>query len=469
MMFRSIFSKLLATNLLIIILVISVLFLAITIIYQDYVFEQKQQVLKQTGHYVNILLNQLEAKDISQEELNVALDSMGYVSDAKIYAIRIDKKALENPQNLQLGEGLEGNYLLSDFQAILNGDEVFRQQQYSKNFNMMMIFAGIPWTTDSGIAGTILLFSPVSRITGHLKQLNLVIGFTALFFILLSSLVIYFNSRRISRPIKEMEQAAGKLASGENTEDLVVKSNDEIGKLAASFNYMKQQLADTEKIRREFIANVSHDMRTPLTSINGFIRGMLDGTIQPQDYNRYLLIIKEETTRLTRLSNEVLQLAKIQAGSTQLNRKILNVKDVLETVSESMKTMLEEKSLTLSVHCEPSLSLSADKDKLKQILINILDNAIKYTPPEGKISLEAIQKENSVLFRIRDTGIGISPEDLPRIFEKFYRVDKSRQSLNGGSGLGLNIAQSLVELHKGKIRAVSDPKKGTEISFNIPL
>lgn len=468
-MFRSIFSKLLASNLLIIVLVITVLFLAVTMIYQDYVFEQKQQALKQTGHYVNILLNQLEAKDISQEELNIALDSMGYVSDAKIYAIRIDKKALENPQNLQLGEGLEESYLLSDFKAILNGEEVFRQQQYSENFNMLMVFAGIPWTTDSGIAGTILLFSPVSRVTGHLKQLNLAIGFTALIFILLSSFVIYFNSRRISKPIKEMEQAAEKLASGESTGDLTVKSKDEIGKLAASFNYMKQQLANTEKMRREFIANISHDMRTPLTSIHGFIGGMLDGTIQPKDYKKYLQIIKEETIRLTKLSNEVLQLAKIQAGNIQLHRKTQNIKDILESVSESMKTLLEQKSMTLSVQCEPGLSLSADRDKLKQILINILDNAVKYTPPKGRISLEATREQNSIIFRIRDTGIGISPEDLPSIFEKFYRVDKSRQSLNGGSGLGLNIAQSLVELHGGKIQAVSYPEKGTEISFSIPL
>lgn len=469
-MFKSIFVKLLVTYLAIIISVIAVLSFFISMTYSWYVFDQKQKELEKTGYYVNELVNKLERKEISQTELNYSLDSMGYISDSSIYAIRIDKKALENPKSIQLGEDLEESYLFSDLQRILNGENVFRKKQYSQKLDTYVVFSGIPWKANSGISGAILLFSPISQISSNITKLNLVIWIMALVLIILSAIVIYFNSLRISKPIKQMEIAAGKLAAGERSDDLiVVDSADEIGKLAKSFNYMKQQLVSTEKMRSDFIASVSHDMRTPLTSINGFVSGMLDGIVKPEDYNKYLNIIKDETIRLTRLTNDILHLAKIQSGSIRLVREKLKVKDMLNFVINSTRAIMEEKSISLTLECDDTLMVCADSDKLKQILINIIDNAVKYTGYGGEICVNvSLRSKPSVTeFRIRDTGIGISAEELPLIFEKFYRVDKSR-SLPGGTGLGLNITKSLIELHGGKIWAVSEMGAGTEIIFELP-
>jgi len=466
-MFKSIFIKLLVTYLAIIISVIAALSLCISMVYNWYVFDQKQKELEKTGYYVSELVNKLENKEISQSELNASLDAMGYISDSMIYAIRIDKKALENPNSIKLSEDLKESYLLSDLQKILDGENVFRKKQYSQKFDAYVVFSGIPWKTNSGITGAILLFSPISQINSNITKLNLVIWIMALVLIILSAIVIYFNSLRISRPIKQMELAAGKLALGEHSDDLVVKSTDEIGKLAKSFNYMKHQLASTEKMRSEFIASVSHDMRTPLTSINGFVSGMLDGIVKPEDYNKYLLIIKEETLRLTKLTNDILQLAKIQSGSLKLFRETLIVKDILDPVISSTRAFMEEKSISFALECDDTITVYADRDKLKQILINILDNAVKYTSYGGEIGIRVNDKSSSREFRIRDTGIGISAEELPLIFEKFYRVDKSRSSPSG-TGLGLNIAKSLIELHEGKIWAVSEMGTGTEIIFELP-
>lgn len=465
-MFKSIFIKLLVTYLAIIITVIAVLSLCISMVYNWYVFDQKQKELEKTGYYVSELVNKLENKVISQTELNASLDAMGYISDSMIYVIRIDKKALETPKSIQLGEDLEESYLLSDLQKILDGENVFRKKQYSQKFDTYVVFSGIPWKTNSGISGAILLFSPISQINSNITKLNLVIWIMAIVLIILSALVIYFNSMRISKPIKQMEIAAGKLASGEHTDDLIVNNADEIGKLAKSFNYMKHQLASTEKMRSEFIASVSHDMRTPLTSINGFVSGMLDGIVQPEDYNKYLLIIKDETLRLTKLTNDILHLAKIQSGSIKLFRENLNVKEIVDSVLSSTKAFKEEKSISLVLECDTTLTVYTDPDKLKQILINILDNAVKYTEHGGEIWISVTCKSSVTEFRIRDTGIGISQEELPFIFEKFYRVDKSRSS-PGGTGLGLNIAKSLIELHEGKIWATSKLGAGTEIIFEL--
>lgn len=466
-MLKSIFSKLLVTYLTIIITVIASLSLFISMVYNWYVFDQKQKELEKTGYYVNELLNKLENKEISQKELKTSLDAMGYISDSTIYAIKTDKQALENPKTIQLDKDLEESYLLSDLQKILGGENVFRKKQYSEKFDMYVVFSGIPWKTNSGISGAILLFSPISQINSNLAKLNLIIWIIAVVFIIISALVIYLNSQKISKPIKQMELAAGKLASGEPSDDLVVNDTDEIGKLAKSFNYMKHQLASTEKMRSEFIASVSHDMRTPLTSINGFVSGMLDGIVQPDDYKKYLTIIKDETVRLTKLTNDILQLAKIQSGSIKLLREKLLVKDILDSVISSTRVFMNNKSIKMALECASTITVYADSDKLKQILINIMENAVKYTDYGGEISISVKSKPTITEFRIRDTGIGISSEELPLIFEKFYRVDKSRSS-PGGTGLGLNIAKSLIELHEGKIWAVSEIGTGTEIIFELP-
>lgn len=467
-MFKSIFKKLLVTYFAIIIAVIGALSLILTMFYSSYVYDEKNRSLVSAATKVNQLANSLSRNEISNDELNSALDSLGYVTDSKIYLVKMNKQSLDTSKALKLGEELDDGFLVSDLGKVLDGQTVFRRKQYSRGLDMDIVFTGVPWKTDTGMEGVILLFSPVSHITREIARINLAIWATAIFFIIVSAVVIYINSLKISKPIRQMEHAASRLAVGETTEDLQVKSRDEIGKLADTFNYMKQQLQNTEKMRKEFIANVSHDLRTPLTSINGFVEGMLDGVVQPEDYNKYLNIIHDETRRLTRLTGEILQLAKIQSGIMKLDRERLSVQDIVSSVIDSTCVLMEEKSLTLFADCAISVHVLADKDKLKQILINIVGNSVKYTDEKGSISINVYETPSATRFSIKDTGIGIPEDELPFIFEKFYRVNKTRHSSQGGAGLGLNIVKSLVELHGGRIWAYSKVGEGTEIVFEIP-
>ncbi len=231
---------------------------------------------------------------------------------------------------------------------------------------------------------------------------------------------------------------------------------------------MKRQLAETEEIRSSFIANVSHDLRTPLTSINGFVEGMLDGIIKIEDYPKYLKIIKSETGRLNRLTSDILQTAKIQSGKIELNKQYIHASEMFVSVVEKMKKLAEEKSISITVECDEETIVHADGDRLYQVLDNVIGNAIKYTVIGGGIRLKAMYVGSGVEFSISDTGEGISEENLLHVFERFYRTDKSRSSVNGGSGLGLSIAKNLVELHGGSIRAESIQGDGTTIIFDIP-
>ncbi len=467
-MFTSIFRKLLTTYLAIIIAAITALSILISHIYGSYIFEEKNRTLLRAAYQINQLAQDLESGRISDGNLQIALNSLGTVTDAKIYLVRVDKKALASPDTLEIGENLDENFLLEDLGKIVDGQTVFRHRQYSARFQMEVVFTGIPWKTADGIEGAILLFSPVSHITDNIAQMNLILWIIAITAILVSAVVIYFNSLRISRPIKKMEAAARKLAEGENTEDILIKDRDEIGMLAQSFNFMKKQLAATEKMRREFIANVSHDLRTPLTSINGFVEGMLDGLVKPENYRKYLLIIHEETTRLTRMTGEILQLAKLQSGSMKLNKLRINAKRLVESVLDAANALMAEKSISCTVACGENIEVFADEDKIRQVLVNLIGNAVQYNREEGTIAITVTESPQTICFSVKDSGIGIPEEELPYIFEKFYRVDKSRQGSQGGTGLGLNIVKSLVELHGGAIRAISRPGAGTEMVFELP-
>ncbi|HEX3030339.1 MAG TPA: HAMP domain-containing sensor histidine kinase [Clostridia bacterium] len=467
-MFKSIFSRMLITYLLLISVIIILLSFAITNIYKWYVFDTKKNELKTAAYQVNKLANGYLKGQTSLDELNASLDSIGYITDSKIYVVKMDKKTLKSTKKLKLGEVLDESYVIKGMQTVLDGKTVFSKEQYSAKMDMYIVFMGVPWQNEKGITGSILIFSPTSILNENIRNIRTIIWTIAVIFILLSIAATYINALRISRPIFKIEQAANKIASGKNAEDIVIKTNDEIERLANSFNHMKKELAKTEEIRREFIASISHDLKTPLTSIKGFVEAMLDNVVEQHEHDKYLHFIEDEASRLTRLTDEILQFAKIQSGNIKLRRENLDVKDIMESVLSSVKIPAEEKSINIKVQCSDNIKVFADEDRLKQVLINILGNAIKYTGKGGNIDVQVEDLFSKVIFRIKDDGMGITPEDLPYIFEKFYRADKSRQSSNGGTGLGLSIAKSLIELHEGRIWALSDYSKGTEICFELP-
>ncbi len=231
---------------------------------------------------------------------------------------------------------------------------------------------------------------------------------------------------------------------------------------------MKEKIAAAENMRREFIASISHDLRTPLTTINGFIQGILDGLIKPEETPRYLGIIRQETIRLMNLTGDILESAKLQSGGIKLCRKYFPLRDFLESFLESAGIKYNNKNIQIVVDCPQSLEIYADEERLKQILDNIISNALKFTGDNGQIIIRAAETPAETLIQIKDNGQGIAPEDLPFIFDKFYRGDKSRHESTGGTGLGLNIVKNLLKLHGGKIEAFSELGKGTTMTVRFP-
>lgn len=271
-MFKSIFRKLLVTNLIIIAVIISSISLILPYVYSQYVFLEKERTLRTIASKVEHTIGDFYDNRAAKKELEATLNAMGYVEDASIYVLKLDKDSLADPATLKLSDEPMEGYLIQDLKLILNGNTVFRRKQYTKAFDTVTTFLGMPLRLGSDTEGAILVFSPISQISGNITKMNLIILSVALLAVAASALVIYLNASRISKPIKVMDIAAKKIAAGEATGDLPVTCLDEVGQLAETFNYMKNKLEETENIRREFIANVSHDLRTPLTSINGLKR-----------------------------------------------------------------------------------------------------------------------------------------------------------------------------------------------------
>lgn len=465
MMFKSIFTKLLVTYLVIIIAVISIISLTLSIALNNYIFGQKQENLERMSLEAQNLVTEYFEGNITLEELNASFNAMGYTTDSRIYAIKVDETKLSDPE--QLGEDLDEAYLIDALKTILSGEKVFLNKQYTEAFDTYMVFLGVPLKIDGQIEGAILTFSPVSQVTSNITKINTVILVVSIFAIVVGAVFIYINSLRVSRPIKKMEEAAKKLALGKKVDDIKITTKDEIGQLSNTFNYMKRQLNAIERMRREFIASISHDLRTPLTSIIGFLEAMLDGLIKPKDYNRYLKSMRDEALRLGRLTEDILESASIQSVNTKLKKEYFNVYNLITDITNSTSSNDRDKETHINVDCPKDLRVFADIDRLKQILINLVSNSIKYSKESVNIFITVKENKDKIVFSVKDNGMGISPEELPFIFDKFYRVDKSRQT-NGGTGLGLNIVKDLVELHGGSIYAQSQINEWTEFTFELP-
>lgn len=271
----------------------------------------------------------------------------------------------------------------------------------------------------------------------------------------------------ITRPLRQMAEVAGRIAGGDYAERVAYESGDDIGRFAGAFNNMAGQLQKTEEVRRELLGTISHEIRTPLATIEGYMQGLMDGVIpaEPETYD----LVRRESSRLSRLVNDVERLSRLEAGGELIRPEQLRVAEVVEGVVSSMRPLFDQAGLSLVTNLqEPRLEVWADPDKFAQILGNLLSNSLRYTPAGGRVQVGAEAKESVVLFAVEDNGIGIPSEDLPHVFERFYRVDKSRSQAGGGSGIGLAVVKALVEQMGGSIGAESAPGRLTRFTFVLP-
>jgi two-component system, OmpR family, sensor histidine kinase BaeS len=311
---------------------------------------------------------------------------------------------------------------------------------------------------------------------GMMESVSRAFGRTLLYSLLVAALVAtataattgLFVARRIAAPVQRMLEATRRISAGRYDERVPTVGNDELGALSASFNKMAAVLEETEQRRREFITDVSHELRTPLSTLQGYMEGLMDGVVEPSGETWALLYMEAE--RMRRLVDDLGKLSQVEAGRLDLHVVTASPEEIVGRTVEGMIPVYAEKGVRLeSAVPARTPHVLVDADRAVQVLTNLLSNALRYTPRGGRVSVEVQTRDGDVLFKVSDTGAGIAPEHLPRVFERFYRVEKSRSREGGGSGLGLAISRALVEAMGGRIWAESEgPGKGATFVFTLP-
>ena len=294
-------------------------------------------------------------------------------------------------------------------------------------------------------------------------------AFSVIIPILVLFIALYIMTLRLTKPMRMMSQAAQSITRGDFTMRIPVYGDDEISELSRSFNDMTDSLSRLENMRRSFIGNVSHELRTPMTTIGGFIDGILDGTIEKDKQEHYLRIISEEVKRLTGVVQSMLSLAKLESGEMQVKREAFDLSHVIFEIAVSQERRIEEGEIDIRGLDEiGSVNISADRDLIYQAIYNLIDNAVKFTPKNGYIEFAAKSDPKECVFRIRNSGEGIDQKDLPYVFERFYKTDKSRSSNKESTGLGLYIVKTIVSIHGGRVTVRSIPGQYTEFEITLP-
>lgn len=286
---------------------------------------------------------------------------------------------------------------------------------------------------------------------------------------LISTLLIALAAIYLVRPLQQITAATRKIAGGDFSVRLRIRQKDELGVLAESITHMAEELQKMEKMRQEFVSNVSHDIQTPLTSIRGFSKLLQQDTLDARERKAYLQLIESESERLSRLSENLLKLASLDSEHHPHHPRSLDLDEQLRRCVVACEPLWSAKRLDIELELPP-VRIVADEDSLGQVWTNLLHNAIKFTPPDGRIAITLTGDDRLAVVEVRDTGIGISPEDQSHIFRRFYKADASRQTSQGsGSGLGLAIVKKIVDLHGGKIELTSRPGDGTTVRVQLPL
>lgn len=320
---------------------------------------------------------------------------------------------------------------------------------------------------DGDVAGVVFASSSAKSLTVFLLLVLRVFGFSSLFFMLAALVIMYFVTKRLVSPLTDMVKATHSFSSGDFTIRVPVEGYDEIAQLAISFNNMASSLAMLESVRRSFMANVSHELKTPMTTIAGFIDGMLDGTIPPEKQKYYLQTVSNEVKRLSRVVLSMLNIARMEAGELSMQPVVVDINDIICRTVFTFERQIEEKRLEVRGLDGDKMLVEADEDLIHQVVYNLVENAVKFASPGGYIEASYAAEGGIVYIGIKNSGDGISKDEISRVFDRFYKSDKSRSLDKNGVGLGLHIVRSIMNLHKGEVIVRSMDGEYCEFVFTL--
>ena len=361
-------------------------------------------------------------------------------------------------------ESLNGDEISEAMQKILGGETI---RMRSEGGEAPTFTVGVPYTRDGAVAGAVFIRTKAQRIESGLSEILGKIAVLAAAVLALSGVVVFLFVRARLKPLKQLGIAAGRIAEGDFSVQVDEKTGDrEVREVSGAFNTMTRKLEGVEESRREFVANVSHELRSPITSIRGFAEGMADGVIPAEEQPKYLRLVADESKRLSGLIDDLLALSRLEREDAKPEMSVFDINEMLRRAVIRRMNDLEEKKIDVSCEFEEdTCPVRADSDRIEQVVINLLDNAIKFTPEGGSIRLESATRDRIAEITVRDSGSGVAPEDRERIFDRFFTADRAHTA-GKGTGLGLSICKRIMEMHGQSIRLL-ETETGAAFRFTL--
>lgn len=469
MKIKTLFKKQILFYMSIVVGITVILAAVISVVYKNDYVSRKEEILIMHGSNISNEYSALYGLGIiDYDSIQKEILELHKTEGADVFIIGADGTvyiASSGIGNDWMGETIK-NKVVSE---ILKGNIVTVKDENLNMFAEPVLAVGYPIVLGGDVSGGILMCVSMPEIENAVKD----VYFTAIKFMVIAAaagvILVYVFTRKMTKPLVEMNEAAKIIAGGNFDKRVMVCGEDEIGQLGKSFNNMAESLEKQENQRRDFIANVSHDLRSPLTSIKGYIKAMLDGTIPIESRDKYLNIVMEEAERLSKITNDVVSLSSAQSSVLNLNIEKFDINEVIrETIKSFEKIILDKELYMKLILAQEKTFVSADRDKIQRVLYNLIDNAVKFTENEGEIMIEVSLSENEkVIVSVEDTGIGISKEERKYVFDRFYKTDLSRGLDKKSGGLGLSIAKEFIMAHGESIGIAEKEGKGTKILFTL--
>lgn len=429
--------------------------------------DKAESLYKEATLIANSYASDLYTNDISLDTVKKQLDAIDVFIDSTIWIINPSGRLIlstDSPLDVST------EVVIENFDPTITVDSYYTVGNFFDSFDTEMLSVFAPITTNYKVQGYVVIHTSMDTLRASKESLLSISYITLIILFLLSLIILFFITEFVYIPLKKITAATEQYASGNMHYELSVDSEDEIGYLAAALSYMASEIAKNEDGQKKFIANVSHDFRSPLTSIKGYLEAMLDGTIPPEMHEKYLGIVLNETERLTKLTNSLLTLNNLNMRGMVLEKTVFDINQIIRNTTASFEGTLNQKRISVElVLTGEHLLVNADMGKIQQVLYNLLDNAIKFSHHDSTIKIETTEKHQKVFISVKDSGIGIPKDSLKLIWDRFYKTDLSRGKDKKGTGLGLSITKEIIHAHNENINVISTEGVGTEFIFSLPL
>ncbi|MBE6006852.1 MAG: HAMP domain-containing histidine kinase [Sarcina sp.] len=402
---------------------------------------------------------------VSLETVQGQMEALSAYMETEIWILNpsgrmiVNSRQAPNPSEETIVEGFDSTYTAGNY---------YMTGTFFDSFEEEVLSVIAPITSNFKIRGYVVIHLPMAVIRKDVDGMLNIAYMELVILIVLSLIILFFFTEYVYRPLQRIIRAAEQYALGNMRYRIPVEREDEMGYLSASLGYMAETIARAEDDQKKFIANVSHDFRSPLTSIRGFLEAMLDGTIPPEMHEHYIGVVLKETDRLTKLTNGLLTLNNLNTGGMLLQRTDFDINAVIRSVAASFEQTCRTRNIRINlVLTGKILYVNADLEKIQQVLYNLVDNALKFSSNDSEISIETTEKGDTVFVSVRDSGIGIPRDDQKLIWDRFYKTDLSRGKDKKGTGLGLSIVREIIRAHEENINLVSTEGVGSTFTFTL--